>query len=267
MFDLNEGIFYSYFAEKHVGVYVSTVGGYYWLILAGFLLLSAVVAYLLGSINSAILISKLLYRDDIRKHGSGNAGLTNMLRTYGKGAAGLTLLGDVLKTIIAISFCGVLLGFKYVAGISAHPGWCYVAGVFAVLGHIFPVYYGGKGGKGVLVTATMALMLSPVPFVIFISVFILIVAVTKYVSLGSVTSVLLYPVITTVYMRVVAGVEPHFVHLSCTMILAGLILWCHRENLKRIGERTERKISFRKKDIEMAAKKIEESESLLEDDE
>ena len=267
MFNLNEGILYSYFAREYGSTYVSTVGNYFWLILAGFLLISLTAAYLLGSINSAILISKVIYHDDIRKHGSGNAGLTNMLRTYGKGAAGLTLLGDMLKTAIAIFICGTLMGFFYVKGISAYFGWCYVAGVFAVLGHIFPIYYGGKGGKGVLVTATMAIILSPIPAFIFLLLFILIVAVTKYVSLGSVTCALLYPVIVTIYIRVVGNVEPHFIHLTSIMILAVLILWCHRENLKRIGERTERKISFRKKDIEMAAAKEKQPESLLDDDE
>lgn len=266
MFNLNEGILYSCFAREYGGAYVSTVGDYFWLILAGFLLVSLAAAYLLGSINSAILISKVIYHDDIRKHGSGNAGLTNMLRTYGKGAAGLTLLGDMLKTAIAIFICGILMGFFYVKGISAYFGWCYVAAVFAVLGHIFPIYYGGKGGKGVLVTITAALILSPIPAAIFLAIFVLIVAITKYVSLGSVTGALLYPVIVTVYIRVVGNAEPHFIHLTSIMILAVLILWCHRENLKRIGERTERKISFRKKDIEITAAKAE-PESLLDDDE
>ena len=137
---------------------------HFYLTYVGFVLLVIFGSYLLGSINSSIIISKVLYRDDIRKHGSGNAGMTNMLRTYGKGAAGLTLLGDMMKTALAVLLAGILFGFNYVGGVSVGDGYCYVAGLFAVLGHIFPVYYGFKGGKGVLVTSTMALILTPIPF-------------------------------------------------------------------------------------------------------
>jgi len=246
---LNWGLFHYLFTNN-----AFAAGSWqFYLFYVGFIVISIVAAYLLGSINSAILISKVLYRDDIRKHGSGNAGLTNMLRTYGKGAAGLTLLGDMLKTVIAIFIAGTLLGFGYIHGISCNEGWCYMAGLFAVLGHIFPIYYGGKGGKGVLVTATMALMLSPLPFAILLLIFILIVAVTKYVSLGSVVGAIFYPVVVNAYFMIY-GARPHFILILCTILLAILVVWCHRENLKRIGERTERKLSFKKKDVEVKEK-------------
>ena len=137
----------------------------------GFILISLIASYLLGSINSAIIISKAFYGEDIRNHGSGNAGLTNMLRTYSKGAAGLTLLGDMLKTTIAVLITAFLLGFNYKNGISLSP-YCYMAGLAAVIGHIFPIYYGFKGGKGVLATATMALIvlcLLPVIIIYFLA--------------------------------------------------------------------------------------------------
>ena len=154
----------------------------------GFMLFAMIAAYLLGSINSAIILSKVFYGDDIRRHGSGNAGTTNMLRTYGGKAAILTLVFDMLKTVIAIFIAGILFGFQYLAAISVSQE-LYVAGLFAVLGHIFPIYYRGKGGKGVLCAATMGLMLSPIAFAILILLFVAIVWITKYVSLGSVVSV------------------------------------------------------------------------------
>lgn len=223
---------------------------HFFLTYIGFVLLVIVGSYLLGSINSSIIISRVLYRDDIRKHGSGNAGMTNMLRTYGKGAAGLTLLGDMLKTALAVLLAAFLFGFNYIGGVSMGDGYCYVAGLFAVLGHIFPIYYGFKGGKGVLVTSTMALILSPLPFAILFVIFVVIVWISKYVSLGSVTVAILYPVVLKGYLVIrFSGAQypmPGMIAFS-TITLAIIIVWCHRGNLKRIQDRTERKISFKKK--------------------
>ena len=231
---------------------------YFYLGYIGFVLLLIVGSYLFGSINSSIIISKLLYRDDIRKHGSGNAGMTNMLRTYGKGAAGLTLLGDMLKTALAIVLAGILFGFNYAGGLSVGDGLCYVAGLFAVIGHIFPIYYGFKGGKGVLATATMALILTPVPFLILLLLFVLIVWISKYVSLGSVTTAILYPVMLHGFFTVMFSEAQHTMPglaAFSTIALACIIVWCHRGNLVRISNGTERKISFKKKP------KAEEEES------
>lgn len=213
----------------------------------GFVLIVIAAGYLLGSLNSSIIVSRVIFRDDIRKHGSGNAGLTNTLRTYGKGAALLTLFGDILKTALAVAVAGVLFGFNYVFGAISISDMCYVAGLFAVLGHIFPVYYKFKGGKGVLATATMVLILAPACFLILFLVFVAVVAMSKFVSLGSVCAAVLLPVIISGYFRFPAGGgTPGLVALS-TIILAIIIVWCHRENLKRISERTERKLSFKKK--------------------
>ena len=246
MFDINKGLL-DYMTN---GLLLFSEPWQYTLVLLGFVLLSIVAAYLLGSINSAILISKALYRDDIRNHGSGNGGMTNMLRTFGKGAAGLTLLGDLLKTVIAIAFAGLLLGFNYAGGICHGDGYCYVAGLFAVIGHIFPVYYGFKGGKGVLVTAAMALVLTPLPFLILLAIFVVVVWLSKYVSLGSVIVAVLYPVVLTGYIKIMGAPIPGLLTLS-TIIIAIIIVYCHRENLQRISDRTERKISFKKKDVEV----------------
>lgn len=223
---------------------------HFYITFMGFVLLLIAGSYLFGSINSSIIISKVLYHDDIRKHGSGNAGMTNMLRTYGKGAAGLTLLGDMLKTALAIVLGGILFGFNYAGGVSMGEGYCYVAGLFAVLGHIFPIYYGFKGGKGVLATSTMALILTPIPFLILFVFFVIIVWISKYVSLGSVTVAILYPVLLHGYFTIMFPeaqyTMPGLISFSAIM-LALLIVWCHRGNLKRISNKTERKISFKKK--------------------
>ena len=204
------------------------------------------VSYLLGSINSAILFSKLVYKEDIRTKGSGNGGMTNMLRTFGGKAALLTLVGDLGKTVISIFIAGLVFGFGYVGGVSI-CGECYFAGLFAVLGHIFPIYYKFKGGKGVLVTSTMALILSPVPFIILFCVFAAIFAMSHYVSLGSVSVAVLYPVVMHGYFAVLFESPMDGLIALATIILACLIVWCHRGNLKRISERTEKKTYLRKK--------------------
>ena len=164
MYNLNDGGLLSYIFTNNTSFTVTE----YVITNILFVIVAIVSAYLLGSLNSAIIISRVLYKDDIRRYGSGNAGLTNMLRTYGLKAAGLTLLGDVMKNVIAIFIAAILFGFNYVGGISAHDGFCYVAGLFAILGHIFPVYYKFKGGKGVLSVATVAAILTPIPFAILL---------------------------------------------------------------------------------------------------
>lgn len=205
-----------------------------------------IVAYLLGSVNSAIIVSKILYRDDIRKHGSGNAGLTNMHRVFGLKAAGLTLLGDVMKTVFAVLLSLLLFGFTYKLALCTNP-LAYIAGVFAVIGHAFPVYYGFRGGKGVLATATMALVVSPIIFAILFLIFVLIVKLSKYISLGSVSVAILYPVFLNAYSEVLLNRPPFWTTVFSTIILAIFIVWLHRENLKRINDRTESKFSFKRK--------------------
>ena len=247
MYNLNEGLIVYLQNTKHI-----TEAALPWIII-GAALAVFLISYMLGSLNSAIIISKAVYKDDIRRHGSGNGGLTNMLRTFGKGAAGLTLLGDVMKTVIALLITGAVFGFGYVGGVSVGgngDGFCYLAGMCVTLGHVFPCFYRFKGGKGVLATATMALILTPIPFVFLLLLFVLIVATSKYVSLGSVSVAVLYPIVVNGYFKFVFQntdrMLPAFVALS-TIILAILIVWCHRENIKRISTRTERKISFKKK--------------------
>ena len=235
MFNLNEGLLAYLFPD-----------GMSPFILFGSLFVVLLASYCLGSINSAILISKLIYKEDIRTKGSGNGGMTNMLRTYGGKAALLTLVGDLGKTALSIAIAGLIFGFGYVGGISV-CGYCYFAGLFAVLGHVFPLYYGFKGGKGVLVTSTMALILSPVPFLMLFCVFAAIFAMSHYVSLASVSVAVLYPVVLHGFFAVVFESQMDGLIALASIIIACLIVWCHRENLKRISERTERKTYLRKK--------------------
>ena len=250
MFNLNEGLWYYIIQDQGI----SKNDWRYVALTVAFAFMAMAAGYLLGSINSAILISKTLYGDDIRKHGSGNAGLTNMLRTYGKKAAGLTLLGDILKTALAIVVGSILGGFGYWKGISLSYLTCelplnYMAGFCAVIGHILPIYYGFKGGKGVLCTATMALILTPVEFVILLGVFVLMVWWSKYVSLGSVTVAVLYPIVVSGHIKIAFNnaMYQNGVMALITIALAIIIVYCHRGNLERISNGTERKLSFKSK--------------------
>ena len=192
--------------------------------------LCIILPYLLGSVNFALVISKLIFKDDIRNYGSGNAGMTNMLRTYGKAAAAATLLCDLLKAVVAVLFG--LFVLEYIGA--------YIAGFFCVLGHIFPVFFKFKGGKGVVTTAAMVLTLNPLVFLILFTFFIIVVAVTKYVSLGSVLCMLLYPLFT--YYFGGSGIPTLF-----SFAVAATVIFMHRSNIKRLLSGTENKISFSKK--------------------
>lgn len=225
--------------EKNAGFYIAMA--------IGFLFFAILIPYLCGSINSAVIISRLLYHDDVRNHGSGNAGMTNMLRTYGKGAAGLTLLGDLLKTALAIAAASLTMS-------SGFGGW--IACLFCVMGHIFPVFHHFKGGKGVLCTAVGILILHPPAFLLAFVTFVILVAATRYVSLGSVVSAMLLPLYIDrinsflLQQAAEAGREEAIsfgLGGLISVILAVIILWCHRANLGRIMRREESKLSFKKK--------------------
>ncbi len=256
MFSLNQGGLWYYLVNvKHI----CTEQWHIIALTVGFAVISAVAGYLLGSINSAIVVSRIFYKDDVRRHGSGNAGLTNTLRTYGLKAAGFTLLGDVLKTVLAILIGAVLGGFCYYRGISVGKFWgdmpmAYIAGFFSIIGHILPVYYGFKGGKGVLCTAAMALVLTPVEFCILILLFIGIVAVSKYVSLGSITAAFFYPITVAAHTKLAVGADSSLdgAVAIITILIALIIIYCHRENIARISKGTERKLSFKKKAADTA---------------
>ena len=199
----------------------------------GFLVV-IMTAYLLGSVNFAIIISGKKYKEDIREHGSKNAGMTNMMRTYGKSAAILTLVGDALKAIISC-----IIGFL----IFGHFG-AYAAGLFCMLGHVFPIYYGFRGGKGVVTAAATILMTDPFTFLILITLFVIMVAIWRYISLASVTCIGLYPLILSFTTSFFAG-RVSFGPLFAVPI-AILIIAKHWKNIQRLREGTESKFSFKK---------------------
>ena len=193
-----------------------------------------IAAYLLGSINFAIIISGKKYKQDIRDHGSKNAGMTNMMRTYGKKAAGLTLLGDALKAVAAC-----LVGYVLIGSLGA-----YIAGLFCILGHIFPIFYRFKGGKGVVTTAVAILMCNPIVFAILFLLFVIIGLFTKDISLGSVVCVMLYPLLLDSISRIFTGSPTPYVVFA--MITAVVVVVKHWGNIKRLAEGKESKFSFKK---------------------
>ncbi len=214
------------------------------LVLIAFALAVIAASYLVGSLNFAVIISKLKYGEDIRNFGSGNGGTTNMLRTYGKKTGALTLVCDMLKAVLSVTFGCLLLGLT-VGG--------YLAAFFCMLGHMFPIYYKFKGGKGVAVIAASILVLNPSVFAVLFVCFAIIVGGTKYVSLGSVISVLLFPVILNTMNDILfpylyaIGVNKLGPDVIFAFLIAGFVVFMHRENIKRLLAGTESKISLGKK--------------------
>lgn len=208
------------------------------LVAFGCLLLCMVSAYLIGSINFAILLSGA-QGDDIRKHGSKNAGTTNMLRTYGKKAAVITLIGDFLKGTVAVLIGMMLFGML----------GQYLSALFAVLGHVFPIYYKFKGGKGIATAAGTILACEPLVLLILLVIFAIIVIGTKYVSLASIVVALLYPIILDRYYKILPPYEGYVsgLHILFVVILSAMVFFKHYPNMKRLMNKTESKVSFKKK--------------------
>lgn len=191
-----------------------------------------ILAYLLGSINTSIIVGKIKAGDDIRNHGSGNAGATNTLRTYGKGAAVMVLIGDALKAVVAILLAKLILNEQTAV---------YVAGIGVTLGHNFPVFFGFKGGKGVVVSAVSCLFADWFIGVLSIITAVAIMAITKFVSLGSV----LGAVLIIVFGLIFKGLDIPYITFS--ILLGGLAIFMHRKNIVRLIQGTENKLSFSKK--------------------
>lgn len=211
------------------------------------ILIAAVFSYLVGSVNSAITVCKILRHEDIRDSGSHNAGLTNVLRVYGKKEALITLLCDLFKGILCVVFArAVVSGAMGIVYFGDRLFIGYIAGLFAILGHIFPVYYGFKGGKGVLMAATTLIAIDPLTCLISLAVFAAIVAVSKYVSLGSMCAAVTFAVVTFISQsaRGIEGVIPNTVVSSAMAIM---IIYMHRANIKRLIDGNENKLSFKNK--------------------
>ncbi len=196
-----------------------------------------VVPYLLGSLNFGVIWSSVLYKDDVRSHGSGNAGTTNMLRNYGKKAAVITLVGDMLKTALSC-FIGWLMGPWYYG--------VYIAGLFCIVGHMFPVFFKFKGGKGIACLAIVVLMTNWKVFLVLMALFLILVIGTKFVSLGSVICAMLYPVV----LNRMDGMVPFGWLIA--FLIGALVVFMHRNNIKRLLAGNENKLSFKKKKADSA---------------
>ncbi len=193
--------------------------------------LCLVAAYLLGSLNTAVIVSKVMYKDDIRKYGSGNAGFTNMMRTYGMKAAVITFVGDLLKTVLAVLLAWLLRGYMV----------AYIAGLACFIGHILPCFCQFKGGKGVVCAASMMLMLDLRIFLCLLAVFLVAVLVTKYISFGAILGAMVLPLLVD---RM--SVTPASWDVLIAFVVAAIVVFKHRSNLKRIWNGTESKFSFKK---------------------
>lgn len=212
-------------------------------------ILIGVVSYLLGSLNFSIILSEVVKKKDIRKSGSGNAGATNMMRTYGIKAAVGTMLGDIFKVAIGILVAFAILGvpMKYIftnpadaAEIQRVMLYKEFAGLFCVLGHIFPLYFKFKGGKGVAACTGMVIIvdwrIALILFVIFVSV----ILISKWISLGSIIIAILYPVLIFVFYK-------NWILSLVALLFTAIVIIAHRENIKRLIKGEENKISLKNK--------------------
>ncbi|MBE6617332.1 MAG: glycerol-3-phosphate 1-O-acyltransferase PlsY [Ruminococcaceae bacterium] len=225
-----------FFLQNEIG-FMGPVGTYYAekaIPIPLFILLALIfvfIPYLLGSFNTALFVSKKMYHDDVRNHGSGNAGFTNIMRLYGTKAAVITFAGDLLKTILAIMVGWCTLGYFT----------AYIAGLACFIGHIAPVFYQFKGGKGVVCTATIMFMLDWRIFLIELVLFIGILVSTKYMSLASVISAMAYPI----FLNRMNHTGLFLIELIA-VIIAIIIVIKHRANLSRIYNGTESKFKFKR---------------------
>jgi glycerol-3-phosphate acyltransferase PlsY len=217
-------------------------------------LLTAISAYLLGSISSAVIVSKAMYQEDVREKGSGNAGATNVLRSYGKKAALYTTIGDFLKAVVAVLVGGFLLTHIQLTGNPMFNedsirivGW-YLAGVCCVLGHLYPLYFGFRGGKGVMTSFGMIMILDYRVGLICFAVFCITLAISRMVSLSSVLAVFVAPFLVYVLQKFVDHRSDEAVTFCVTVIAVVVftIIFKHRSNLVRIYKGSENKFSFSK---------------------
>ena len=193
------------------------------------ILIVIVAGYLLGSISTGVVLSRLFAKTDIRSQGSGNAGTTNMLRVLGRKMALLTFIGDMLKGIIAVFIGKWLIGGE-LGGLFGVVG--------AVLGHYYPLYFGFKGGKGIATSFGSLLFVFPVQALLAFAVFLILVAVTHYVSVGSIAAAITLPLLIVI----TRFQEPTL--WIITVCIGASVVWRHRANIKRLMNHTENKLDF-----------------------
>ena len=204
-------------------------------------LLLAAVAYLLGCFNGAVIVSKYILRDDVRRHGSGNAGLTNFYRTFGGALTVVVILCDVLKMAAAV-WAGQLLLRYWGGGFWAREATMFLyakywAGLFCLLGHMFPCMFRFRGGKGILSGGTLAILIDWRIALVVWGGFLLLFLLTRYVSLGSVFAGVSFP-----FLSWYCYPDPVVVILA--FCAGGLVVWKHRENIQRLVQGKERRFHF-----------------------
>lgn len=202
----------------------------------------AIIAYAIGSINFSVLISKKMAGFDVREKGSGNAGTTNMLRSVGKKAAVITLLCDILKGVVSIGIA--LIAGNIVKNVDKAV-LVQIAGILVVVGHTFPIFFEFKGGKGVATSLGVIMMINWKIGLICLVFALVIMAFSRMVSMGSVGAAILFPVLTlfinTNFIVEASGMK----YFIFSVILAAMVIFNHRANIKRIANETENKLSFK----------------------
>lgn len=213
------------------------------------LILAVALGYFLGSLNFSIIVVKLMKGKDIRTMGSKNAGLTNTYRCCGPACAGLTLAGDLLKGIVAVAlsqwFAGMLkVGFAPENDVH-YIG--YIAGFCAIIGHVYPLYYGFRGGKGVLVGVSAFLIIEPKVFVALIIIFAVVLALSKFVSLASVMASAYAPVAVFLMSMIVEheGFGRSLLYTILCIPMTAMVIYMHRTNIERLKEGSETKFTFK----------------------
>lgn len=206
-----------------------------WLALAA--LDTAVVSYFLGCFNGAVVVSRYILRDDVRSHGSGNAGLTNFYRTFGGPLTLAVILSDVVKAVVSVLFSAWIAGILSPVLVPLGKYW---SGLFCLLGHMYPCTFQFRGGKGILSGGAIALMLDWRVALVVWGGFLILAGITKYVSLGSCWTGLSFPFVSGfVYQDTLITLM--------AVLIGGLILWKHRGNIVRLVKGTESKFALHKK--------------------
>ena len=192
-----------------------------------------VIGYFIGSLDFAILVSRIFYDKDIRDYGSNNAGTTNVWRTFGKMPAVLTFLGDFTKGIIPIAFCNFMFFVLLEKEAPMYSG--ILVGVFALIGHVFPAFYKFKGGKGVAVSAGVLLILDWTVFLLVVFVFCLVLLVSRIVSLSSIFAAISYPVFVGLKYLIFGSSDFEFcVRIFAAIFICAVVVFMHRSNIQRL---------------------------------
>lgn len=213
------------------------------------ILIALITGYFMGSLNFSIIIVRLMTGQDIREMGSKNAGLTNTLRCAGKPCALLTLAGDVLKGVFSVAFA-MMCASLFKAGFKPDNDVLYigyVAGISAIMGHIFPIYYNFRGGKGVLTSAAVFAMIDIKVFFAVFAVFVVILAISKYVSLASIFSAVVCPLAVFAMSFIVDGFSlgKSLLYTVLSAVMAVTVIWKHKPNIERLIAGNENKFSFK----------------------